>query len=91
MAFTAQQHREYRAKLKEQGICIACHKRPGKDGYATCSICEERTAKRDRGYRKDPLRCHDCKWVMNEFDKGSSRCASCAEAGLQRKAVRRWM
>lgn len=61
--FTPEQHRAYRAKMKEQGICIMCHSNETVDGRATCHTCQERTlaARKERRIRyREEGKCVEC-------------------------------
>ncbi len=80
MAFTPQQHREYRAKLKERGICTICHKRKT-GGNSVCSICAERNNKRNEIARRDMSKCHDCQKDLDEYSimTGRRNCSYCLE------------
>lgn len=52
MGFTKEQHRAYRQKMKAQGICTVCHKRPADYSPSICTECRER----QRKYRADKVR-----------------------------------
>ena len=42
--------RERRAKLKAAGICVACGKRPAREGITRCSICNKKAAESRQAY-----------------------------------------
>lgn len=80
MAFTVAQHKEYRAKMKAEGICVVCHKRKA-DGKSVCAVCSKRQTKRKDMYRADMTRCYDCQGKLDEFlvAIGERYCGCCRE------------
>ena len=81
MAFTPQQHREYREKLKAEGICITCHKEPAREWSVVCQSCQDKSYKAKSELRKSGGRCHDCCNILDDFSiaVGRSDCPTCHE------------
>jgi predicted amidophosphoribosyltransferase len=90
MAFTPEQHREYRAKLRSMGICIVCHKAEA-EGGAVCAECLKRNNERRNDMRKSGSRCHDCCNPLDEFSisVGRVNCPVCSEKRLVQQRRRR--
>lgn len=70
MAFTPEQRREYRRKLKERGICTVCGTRES-GGRAVCKVCRDRSSKYIKE-RRSSGRCHNCFCKCDEY-----RCPEC--------------
>jgi hypothetical protein len=91
VAFTPKQHKEYRNKLREQGICIHCHKRAVREGMATCKTCAIAIYKITKRLRKVKDRCNNCFNKLGEFDIFSGRrvCPNCLERSRIMDEIRR--
>ena len=81
MAFTPTQQREYREKLKKQGICTLCHKVKTKKGHVVCQACNDRCSKNRKVMLTAPNRCPMCLNIIDEFTliRGGKTCAFCLE------------
>jgi len=80
MAFTAEQQRLNRVKLKARGICTVCHKNET-NGKSVCPKCVKRHNKRKKEQRETGLVCHDCCSKLDEFSvaAGVHYCGYCGE------------
>ena len=90
MAFTAQQHKEHRAHLKDKGLCVRCH-RAETQGKAICSECQKHNAEYTNRRRETGLYCHDCLRKLDDFSvmSGLKSCSSCLEREVIRQYRRR--
>jgi len=86
MAFTAEQHREHRDKLRGLGICIRCHK--NKAEGSVCNECLEATKKRWTMLAKEG-RCKSCGKPLD--DKSLKRCVNCSALEYHGKFIREMM
>ena len=91
MAFTPQQHREYREKLKAEGICTRCHKEETESGRSVCAACYNDSKEAIYKHRREGFRCHDCMNPLDEFSRtlGRARCQYCMEKENLRKRRQR--
>jgi len=87
MPFTPEQHKRYRQKLRERGVCTVCHKEKAKG--SVCKGCYNRIKTYRYAKRKEG-RCHDCLKKLDEYTVavGHTRCQTCAERSLVMR--RRW-
>ncbi len=81
MAFTPKQHREYRKKLKKEGICTYCHREGTVDGKSICIKCRKRNNKVRDEMRAEGGRCSNCLNKLDEFSmmQGHTYCPYCLE------------
>ena len=86
MAFTPKQQKDYRDKMRKEGICVRCHKRKPNEGNAVCPRCIKILNARRRKNREDPTRCAECENKLDEWVllMGSIRCNNCASKHLVR-------
>jgi hypothetical protein len=84
MAFTPKQLREYRHKLKAQGVCVRCHNAWAEDGMVVCAKCNEYSQDRKRKLVSNGM-CRDC---GHDTDSGV-RCVFCADEQVQHRAMMR--
>lgn len=87
MAFTPEQQKAYRRKLKEEGVCIRCHREPSINGGAVCNTCSQVSIDRNR-YRKENGLCKDCGGERD--DLSVVRCVNCAFALNQYDQFRKY-
>lgn len=92
MAFTPEQHKAYRMRLRADSICIRCRRVPAMAGKALCRKCRESSNEHRRKKREDKTICYDCNKPMNEFELaiGVIRCTACAQKNSERKVLNRW-
>ena len=75
MAFTSEQQRAYREKLKSDGICPHCHKRKAEAGRIVCNVCTKQM--RDSSIEK--FNAGLCKSCGGQLDNPSfKRCVNCS-------------
>lgn len=78
---------QFRAKLRERGLCAACGSAPHSPGMATCERCRGAAAER----RADVLAagiCEQCRKRPIAVERSRSRCEKCCASQRQRANVR---
>jgi len=86
MAFTPEQLKEYRSKLRAKGICTTCHKRNVNEKGKICDECQKERSDRQKRYIADPERCK-CGRYLGEFDKmvGKRKCVVCMRGHIMER------
>ena len=94
MAFTAEQHKAHRARLKADGICPRCHKNPTGDSMLVCSECRNSTKDLKQIKRKKWIeggKCRRCGGELGEFTRlvGRVACPDCNDERAEERKRRR--
>lgn len=97
MPFTPEQHRAYRARLKEEGLCTECAK-PAEEGYLMCREHRIKFTAKFAATRvkwlADGNKCYECGRSLNEIDTANApkapRCIWCSTNQVNRARMRRW-
>ena len=90
MAFTKEQHREYRKKLKKEGVCPVCRKGIPEKGNYHCRKCIQNVIERNKiMYKKrfDAGLCRRC--GIEKDDKSKVLCVNCTENDTYGRLLRR--
>jgi len=81
MAFTKEQHKAHREKMRALGLCVRCHKAKTSGG-GVCDKCKAVFAARSK-YRRENGLCRDC-GVPND-DPAKMLCVNCGRIGSERR------
>ena len=74
MAFTKEQLKEYRKKLKAQGVCVSCHKNKAMDGCVICKACSKKKYENKLKLVEQGL-CRECRAPIDT--PGRHVCINC--------------
>ena len=78
MVMPASYFRELRAKLKAEGVCIRCRKRPAKKGILVCEKCDKDTLVNGKKRRKERAEVGLC-LCKAPLAEGATYCVTCLE------------
>ena len=86
MPFTPEQLKAHRAKLKAEGVCVRCHKRPAESGKVICGKCSNDRNELKRELVRSGL-CRDCGGPLD--DPTITRCVNCKDNEVYNQTLRR--
>ena len=90
MSFTPAEHKAYRARLKEKGICVLCRKSKARKNKVLCETCADGNDRRREFYQCDPAICSSCGRKLDEYSILSSvkSCSVCLDRIWRGNSIR---